>query len=93
VRLGPGLGIGASWLRARASHEEHDADVASVAPVAEGRATLTVPMGRGFGIDLGVGFALSPTAAAGPVEEDDFTLPGRPRAGLRAGIGLRWGGP
>jgi len=90
--LTPGLGLGAAWSRARAVHEERTTVADSFAPRAEADLTLTIPLWRRLGLDVGLGFAVTP-ALRHFTEQDDFTIPAAPAGQLRGGLGLRYGRP
>jgi hypothetical protein len=91
--LTPGLAAGGRWMHARATYEEHDGEVSTVAVAFEARATLTLLLGHGLGLDLRAAATLSPSAHRSPFDDDDFTIPGEPVALWHAGLGLRYGPP
>jgi hypothetical protein len=93
VWLSPGLGIGGTWMRNRASHEEKVTVVHAIGPVGEGRVTLTIPLGQRLRLDVGLGLAIAPPLGTGPSTQDEFTLPAAPLGQLRGGLGLRYGRP
>jgi len=91
--LSPGLAVGGTWMRSQASHEEKVTVVHAIEPVAEGRLTLTVPIGQRLGLEVALGFAITPPLGTGPSTQEDFTLPAAPLGRMRGGIGLRYGRP
>jgi hypothetical protein len=93
VWLSPGLGVGGTWTRNRASHEEKMTVVHAIGPVVEGRLILTIPLGQHLGLEVGLGLAIAPALGTGASRQDDFTVPAAPLGQLRGGIGLRYGRP
>jgi hypothetical protein len=94
VFLTPGVGFGAGWMNAsRTAGGGDDVDVDGGGMRADVHATLTIPVGADFAIDVALGADVWILAHTARYEEDGTVLAGEPRARFRATIGLRYGAP
>jgi hypothetical protein len=89
--LGPGIGLGASWLSTTAILDNHYGNATTVGLRAETRMLLSWPLAWGLAADVGLGADVLPFAHRKHNASDGFDLPDEPLGFLRAQLGLRYG--
>jgi len=98
LRLVPGLGFGAGWLRTSVPRgptggRGDDEELGGLR--LEAHLGCRVPLTKSVALDFGLAASLSPSAPRGDVTDFDegVTMAGQPRWALRGGAGARFGEP
>jgi hypothetical protein len=99
VFVSPGAGFGAGWMNATRTvydpedGEEEAEEVDGGGLRADAHVTLTIPLGAGLALDVGIGLDVWILAHTSPYREEDVILAGEPQGRVRGGLGLRYGAP